>query len=80
MLCAAPQLAADSSHVRQGIILFPDDAKVLACKSSAEGRVFYLKFPNNRREFFWFQVRRMCVVAGCVTVCRRAMRARTWRL
>lgn len=25
------------------------------CKSCKDGRVFYLKFTNNRREFFWMQ-------------------------
>jgi hypothetical protein len=39
----------------QPFILFPEDAKVLACKSCRDGRVFYLKFANNRREFFWMQ-------------------------
>lgn len=37
------------------IILFPDDAVFRKCKSCPSGRVFYLKFSNDRRDFFWMQ-------------------------
>eukprot|EP00038_Savillea_parva_P007653 m.171653 g.171653 ORF g.171653 m.171653 type:complete len:259 (+) comp13401_c0_seq1:152-928(+) len=32
-----------------------NDAKFVPCKSAGEARVFYLKFENNRRCFFWMQ-------------------------
>ena len=47
--------AALGSCTVQPLILFPEDAKVLPCKSCRDGRVFYLKFANERREFFWMQ-------------------------
>lgn len=37
------------------IILFPDDVVFRKCKSCPNGRVYYLKFANNRRQFFWMQ-------------------------
>jgi hypothetical protein len=39
----------------QPFILFPEDAVFRQCKSCPTGRVFYLKFANDRREFFWMQ-------------------------
>jgi len=38
------------------MMVFPDDQVFQRCKSAPAGsRVFYLKFQNNRREFFWMQ-------------------------
>ena len=39
----------------QAVMLFQGDVKFLKCKSAGEGRVFYLYFQNERREFFWMQ-------------------------
>lgn len=39
----------------QPFVLFPDDAVFRKCKSCPTGRVFYLKFANDRREFYWMQ-------------------------
>ncbi len=39
----------------QPIILFPDDAVFRKCKSCPNGRVYYLKFSNDLRDFYWMQ-------------------------
>ena len=40
---------------KQPIILFPDDAEFRKCQSCRNGRVYYIKFSNDKRDFFWMQ-------------------------
>jgi len=45
----------ESGEQDDPVLLFPGDVKFNKCKSAGEGRVFYLCFQNERREFFWMQ-------------------------
>jgi 26S proteasome regulatory subunit N13 len=37
------------------IVLFTDEVVFHKCKSCKDGRVYYLKFSNGRRDFYWMQ-------------------------